>query len=196
VIARPFVGPEAGRFRRTANRRDFAAPPPGDTLLDILARAGREVATVGKVGDIFAHRATGREIKADGNEAILEAALAALEKLGEGGLIFANLVEFDTEYGHRRDVPGYAAALERFDRSIPTIRDALRPGDLAIVTADHGNDPTFRGTDHTREQVPILCFGPEVEPGSIGRRDTLADVGAAVATWLDVPRPTAGRSFV
>ncbi|AWN49579.1 phosphopentomutase [Methylobacterium terrae] len=168
VIARPFVGDETSGFTRTANRRDFAVPPPADTLLDRLAAAGRPVVSVGKIGDIFAHRATGREVKPGGNDACLTAALAALADLPDGGLVFANLVEFDTEYGHRRDVPGYAAALERFDARVPEIRAALRAGDLCLVTADHGNDPTSPGTDHTREQVPVLAFGPGVTPGPLG----------------------------
>ena len=196
VIARPFTGSEAAGFKRTANRKDFAAPPPSDTILDCLAKAGREVVTVGKVGDIFAHRGTGREIKGAGNDAWLSAALEAFRELRPGGLIFANLVDFDTEHGHRRDVPGYAAALERFDARVPEIRDALGPGDLCIVTADHGNDPTFRGTDHTREQVPILIFGPGVPAGSVGVRTTMADIGASVAAHLGLRWPGAGTSFL
>lgn len=196
VIARPFVGsPEVG-FARTGNRRDYAVAPPGDTLLDSLTRAGREVVTVGKVGDIFAHRGVGRAIKASGNEAGLSAALAAFGGLGDGGLVFANLIDFDSDYGHRRDVAGYADALERFDSRIPAIRTALRPGDIAVITADHGNDPTFRGTDHTREQVPVLLLGPGVVAGSFGVRDSLADVGATLAAWLRVSQPRAGRPFL
>lgn len=196
VIARPFTGsPETG-FVRTGNRRDFATPPPAPTLLDLLTERGRQVVTVGKVADIFAHRGTGREVKAHGNAACLSAALDALRDLGEGGLVFANLVDFDTEHGHRRDVPGYAAALEAFDARVPEIRAALRPGDLAIVTADHGNDPTFGGTDHTREHVPILAFGPDIEAGALGRRDSLADMGATLATHLGIGAPGAGRSWL
>ncbi|MEH3148493.1 MAG: phosphopentomutase [Methylobacterium frigidaeris] len=196
VIARPFAGDAARGFARTAHRRDFATPPPGDTLLDRLGAAGRPVVSVGKIGDIFAHRATGREIKPHGNDACLDAALAALAELPAGGLVFVNLVDFDTEYGHRRDVPGYAAALERFDARVPEIRAALRPGDLAIVTADHGNDPTWAGTDHTREQVPVLAFGPGVAPGALGRRDTFADIGATVAAHLGLPPGGLGRSWL
>ena len=187
VIARPFLGDEATGFRRTAGRRDYAVPPPGPTLLDRLTEAGRSVVTVGKVADIFAGRGTGRSVKASGNEACLDAALSALAALPPGGLIFANLVDFDTEYGHRRDVAGYAAALEAFDRRVPAIEATLRPGDLALVTADHGNDPTFRGTDHTREQVPILGFGPGIAARSIGIRDGFADIGATIARHLGVP---------
>jgi phosphopentomutase len=195
VIARPFTGSAAAGFHRTANRRDFAVPPPERTILDILVGVGRDVVTVGKIGDIFAHRGTGREVKPHGNDACLTAALDAMPGLADGGLVFANLVDFDSEFGHRRDVPGYAAALEAFDARVPEIRAALRPGDIAVITADHGNDPTWRGTDHTREHVPILAFGPEVPPGSIGRRESFADIGATVARHLGVEPPGAGRAW-
>ncbi|MCJ2034694.1 phosphopentomutase [Methylobacterium sp. J-068] len=196
VIARPFVGdPEAG-FRRTPNRKDYAVEPPGRTLLDILKDSARAVVSVGKIGDIFAHRATGQEIKPGGNTLCLDAALAAFATLPDGGLVFLNLVDFDTEYGHRRDVPGYAAELEAFDARLPEIAAALRPGDLCIVTADHGNDPTWAGTDHTREQVPILAFGPGIAPVRIGRRETFADIGATLAHHLELEAPGTGCSWL
>lgn len=195
VIARPFLGSAESGFQRTAHRRDFGIPPPPGSLLDRLAEAGRDVVTVGKIGDIFAHRGTGREVKSADNEAGLDAALAAWPGLRAGGLVFANLVDFDTEHGHRRDVAGYAAALERFDRRLPAVGAALGPADLAVITADHGNDPTFRGTDHTREQVPVLAFGPGISPGSLGARDSFADIGATLAEHLGVAAPIAGRSF-
>jgi len=196
VIARPFVGsPEEG-FRRTGNRKDFATPPPSDTILDTLAKAGRPVVTVGKIGDIFAHRGTGREIKPNGNDACLSAAIDAMRGLGDGGFVFANLVDFDSEYGHRRDIPGYAAALEAFDRRVPEIEAVLEPGDLVIIAADHGNDPSWQGTDHTRENIPILCFGPEVEPAAIGKRSSFADIGASVLAHLDVGHAGKGRSWL
>jgi phosphopentomutase len=196
VIARPFVGSVDDGFRRTSNRKDFAVEPPADTILDILSKAGRSVVSVGKIGDIFAHRGTGTELKTAGNEAGLSAALSAFADLPDGGLVFVNLVDFDTEFGHRRDVPGYAAALEAFDARVPEIQAALRPGDIAIVTADHGNDPTFRGTDHTREQVPILCFGPGIASRALGIRPTLADIGASIAAHLGIPDPGHGQSFL
>jgi len=195
VIARPFVGNAQDGFRRTANRKDYAVEPPGRTLLDELAASGRRVVSVGKIGDIFAHRATGRELKPGGNAACLDAALEAFRALPEGGLVFLNLVDFDTEYGHRRDVPGYAAELERFDARLPEIQGVLRPGDLCIITADHGNDPTWGGTEHTREQVPVLAFGPGVRPGSIGRRETFADIGATLAQHLGVTPLDAGTAW-
>jgi phosphopentomutase len=196
VIARPFFGsPETG-FKRTGNRKDFATPPPSDTILDILAKAGRAVVTVGKIGDIFAHRSTGREIKPHGNDACLSAAIEAMKDLPVGGFIFANLVDFDSEFGHRRDIPGYAAALEAFDRRVPEIEAALKAGDLVIITADHGNDPSWHGTDHTREHVPILCFGPEMKLGRIGRRESFADIGASVLAHLGIRDAGKGNSWL
>lgn len=196
VIARPFVGDDRTGFVRTPHRKDFATPPPSDTLLDLLTQASRPVFSVGKVGDIFAHRGTGTEVKPAGNAACLAAALDAMSRIGDGGLVFANLVDFDSEYGHRRDIPGYAAALEAFDREVPRIRDALRPGDICVVTADHGNDPAFRGTDHTREMVPILVFGDGVAPSPLGARGTLADIGATIGAHLGLAPPAVGRSFL
>jgi phosphopentomutase len=195
VIARPFLGTAAAGFKRTGNRKDFAIPPPDETLLDRLAARGRTVITVGKIGDIFAHRATGEEIKPFGNAAMFEAALAALERLPDGGFCFVNLVDFDSEYGHRRDVPGYAAALEAFDAVLPRLEARLRPGDIAMITADHGNDPTWPGTDHTREHTPVLAFGPDVAPGSIGRRESFADIAATLGTWLDIGAVGPGRPW-
>jgi phosphopentomutase len=196
VIARPFVGTAEAGFTRTGNRKDFATPPPGETILDILSEARRAVVSIGKIGDIFAHRGTGEEVKPHGNDACLSAALSAMRTIPDGGFIFANLVDFDSEYGHRRDIPGYAAALEAFDRRLPEIAGVLREGDLAIVTADHGNDPAWRGTDHTREHVPILAFGTAVAPGSLGRRESFADIGATVARHLDVRQLRTGRSWL
>ncbi|GJE53619.1 MULTISPECIES: phosphopentomutase [Methylobacterium] len=195
VIARPFVGSEADGFKRTKNRKDFSVSPPQDTLLDRLSAAGREIVSIGKIGDIFAHRSTGRELKTASNAAGVDVALDALATLVDGGFVFVNLVDFDTEHGHRRDVPGYAAELEAFDARIPAIRAALREGDLCVVTADHGNDPTWHGTEHTREQVPILAFGPGIAAGPIGRRETFADIGATVAGHLGLDHTWAGRSW-
>ncbi len=195
VIARPFVGDAHRGFTRTVNRKDFATPAPRSTLLDRLHDAGRPVVSVGKIGDIFAHRATGTEVKAAGNMAMLSAALDAFEALADGGLVFVNLVDFDTDFGHRRDVPGYAAALEAFDARLPEISARLRADDICIVTADHGNDPTFRGTDHTREHTPILCFGPKVSPVPLGRRKSLADIAASLSVHLGIPSGESGTSW-
>ncbi len=195
VIARPFAGDARKGFTRTANRKDFATPAPRPTLLDRLQDAGRPVVSVGKIGDIFAHRATVTEVKAAGNMAMLSAALDSFRSLPEGGLVFANLVDFDTEFGHRRDVPGYAAALEAFDARLPEIGAPLRADDVCIITADHGNDPTFRGTDHTREHTPILCFGPEVLPTPLGRRESLADIAASLSVHLGIAPGESGTSW-
>jgi phosphopentomutase len=196
VIARPFTGSAETGFTRTANRKDFAIPPPEGTLLDRAAAAGRSIITVGKIGDIFAHRHTGQEVKAAGNMKLFDAMLDAWDGLADGGLLFANFVDFDTEFGHRRDVAGYAACLEAFDARLPELQDRLRPGDLVLITADHGNDPTYKGSDHTREQVPILAFGPGLAPRAIGRRESFADMGASIAAHLMLPAPLRGRPFL
>jgi phosphopentomutase len=195
VIARPFIGSAESGFTRTGNRKDFAIPPPDETILDRLARQGRAIVTVGKIGDIFAHRNTGLEIKPFGNAAMFSAAIEAIETLPDGGFCFVNLVDFDTEYGHQRDIPGYAAALEAFDRALPALEARLKPGDLAIITADHGNDPSWPGTDHTREHVPILAFGPDVAAGPIGRRESFADITATLGAWLGIGTVGPGRSW-
>jgi phosphopentomutase len=195
VIARPFVGtPETG-FSRTANRKDFAVAPPNATLLDHATEAGRAIVTIGKIGDIFAHRATGRELKGKSNDEHLTLAVETLGALADGGFAFVNLVDFDTDYGHRRDVPGYAAALEAFDRRLPELQSALKAGDLVVITADHGNDPSFPGTDHTREHVPVLAFGPGIAGRAIGRCASFADIGQSVAAHLRLPALPAGKSW-
>ena len=196
VIARPFTGGDAASFRRTAHRRDFAMPPPPGTVLDRAAAAGRAIVTVGKTADIFARRNTGIEHHGDGNDANVDHLVGALATLPDGGFAFANLVDFDSDHGHRRDPAGYAACLERFDRRLPQILAALRPGDLLVITADHGNDPTFPGTDHTRECVPILAHAPGGTAGTIGRRTSFADVGATLARHLGLDGTAAGRPWL
>lgn len=194
VIARPFLGTSAADFRRTPHRRDYAVPPPAPTLLDRAVTAGREVVALGKIADIFAHRGVTRVVKAAGNAALFDATLEALATTPDGALILTNFVDFDMEYGHRRDVAGYAAALEAFDRRVPELEAALRPGDLVVVTADHGCDPTWTGTDHTRETVPVLAFGPSVRPIALGAR-AFADVGATFARHLGLDAGAEGTSF-
>jgi phosphopentomutase len=195
VIARPFVGRSDADFERTGHRRDYAIPPPAPTILDRATAAGRHVITVGKIGDIFAHSGTGHVLKANGNDALFDRTLQGAKMLRDGGLLFANFVDFDTIYGHRRDVSGYAHALEAFDTRLPTLDAVLQSGDLMIITADHGCDPTWTGTDHTREQVPILALGRAAKSGSIGRRPTFADIAATVATHLDLPTNHIGTPF-
>lgn len=196
VIARPFVGSAATGFVRTGHRKDFAMPPPEGTILARAVAAGRDVATIGKIGDIFSHVCTGREVKTPGNMALFDLMMREAATLAEGGLMFANFVDFDTDFGHRRDVPGYAAALEAFDARLPALADLLRPGDFVVVTADHGNDPTWRGTDHTREHVPVLAFGKGIVPGPVGARATFADVGETIAAHLALAPGSAGTSWL
>lgn len=186
VIARPFVGESPGTFKRTANRRDYAVPPPQPTLLDHLAEEGREVLSLGKIGDIFAHRGTGTIVKAPDNSSLFTATVEAVGALGEGGLAVVNFIDFDTLFGHRRNVEGYARALEDFDARLPELTAALREGDLAVITADHGCDPTWKGTDHTRERVPVLACGPATREQSLGVRSSFADIGQTLARHLGV----------
>jgi phosphopentomutase len=195
VIARPFLGETPADFTRTANRRDYAVPPPEPTLLDRVVAAKGHTIGVGKIGDIFAHKGVSEVVKAAGNNALFDATLAALDRLGEGDLLFTNFIDFDSLYGHRRDVAGYAAALEEFDRRLPELTAKLMPGDLAIITADHGCDPTWRGTDHTREHVPILAFGPGIGAGAIDRRG-FADMAETVAAHLGIAPGRHGKSFL
>jgi phosphopentomutase len=196
VIARPFVGDAARGFVRTGNRRDLATPPHGPTLLDVLQASGGEVICIGKVADIFAHRGVTRTIKAHGNQAVMEQLLQAMSAAPDRSLLFANCVDFDTNFGHRRDVSGYARALEEFDRCVPSLRAIMRPGDVGIITADHGCDPTFPGSDHTREYIPVLAFGESVTPGPIGRRCGFADIGQSLAARLGLQSLDAGTSFL
>jgi phosphopentomutase len=196
VIARPFVGADARDFTRTGNRKDYSIPPPSPTLLDRLTQAGREVISIGKIGDIYAHSGTGREIKAVGNEALFEATLAAMPDLKHGGLLLTNFVDFDMLYGHRRDPKGYGAALAAFDEQLPQALERLKPDDLLVITADHGCDPTWRGSDHTRECVPILTFSPGAELGSFGRRDSFADIGQTIARHLRIDPLVHGKSWL
>jgi len=196
IIARPFTGPHAGAFRRTSHRRDYPLPPPKGNVLDRADAAGRKIISVGKIGDIFAHRATGRLLKGRDDMDLFDQMLAAMDGLADGGLLFANFVDLDTNFGHRRDVAGYAAGLERLDARLPAFLQRLHPGDLCIVTADHGNDPTWTGSDHTRENVPVLQFHRGGGRNTIGRRATFADVGATVATHLRLGPTAAGVSWL
>ena len=195
VIARPFVG-APGSFKRTANRRDFAMPPPGDTLLDRVKASGLPVAAVGKIEDLFA----GRGFTTTCHTVNDEEGMSQVERLmGEvqQGLIFANLVDFDTVYGHRNDVEGFAGNLERFDRDLSRVLPQLREQDLLVVTADHGNDPTTPGTDHSREYVPLLVTGTSVRGGvDLGVRQTFADLAQTLADIFGVGPLTHGTSFL
>ena len=192
VIARPFGG-SPGAYERTPNRRDFSIAPPAATLLDMLAAAGVERSGVGKVDDLFAGRgirAVHTTRNADGI-ALIEGWL-----MRGSGFLMANLVDFDQLFGHRNDVAGFHGALREFDAALPRLLSHLRDDDLLFLTADHGNDPTTASTDHARERVPLLAFGPAVHPVALGRRDGFGDVGATVAQWLGVPFTGTGRSFL
>ena len=194
VIARPFLG-TPGNFYRTGNRRDLAVPPPELTLLDRLIDENGKVIAIGKIADIFAHRGISETIKADGNMALFDATLKAAKTAGDRSLIFTNFVDFDMLYGHRRDINGYAAALEALDARLPELEKILQPDDIVIITADHGCDPTQQGSDHTREHIPVLLFGPKVKSRFLGRRETFADIGQTVAQHLDITALPYGIGF-
>jgi len=194
VIARPFIG-EPGKFVRTYNRRDFSQPPPPGTVLDLLAQAGVQVVGVGKIPDIYDGRGIARSVHTEGNADGLRKTEELLGDLGPS-LLFVNLVDTDMLYGHRRDPVGYARAMEEIDRALPGIASTLRSDDVLVITADHGNDPTFPGSDHTREQVPVLAYSPRRTHGSgLGVRESFADLGATVAEYFGVKAPR-GRSFL
>jgi len=195
VIARPFLGAD-GKFERTGNRKDLATPPPKPTLLEKLEEAGREVISVGKIADIFAHKGLTQKIKANGLEALFKASLDQLEGAPDGSLTFVNFVDFDQSFGHRRNVAGYADALEYFDGRLPEFLQGMRDGDMVILTADHGCDPTWPGTDHTREHVPFVAYGPSLTPGSAGVRKSFADIGQTVATHLGIAPLDQGTSAI
>ena len=195
VIARPFAG-RPGRFRRTQDRRDFAMPPPGRTLLDVLLDRDIQVLGIGKIGDIFAGRGVPRSLPSADNRQGLRTLQEAMGHLSEG-LVFINLNDFDTVYGHRRNAGGYAAALRELDQALPGLLAGMKHGDILVLTADHGCDPTHRGTDHTREFVPLLAYPKDCTDGSaLGIRTTFADVAATVAEALSVPWESSGTSFL
>ena len=195
VIARPFVGAN-GDYTRTANRKDLATPPHGPTLLDVLLKQGRQVHAIGKIADIFAHRGISQIYKGADNMALFEQTLVALTQAQDGDLIFANFVDFDSHYGHRRDIAGYANALEEFDKRLPELLAQLSDDDLLIFSADHGCDPTQPGSDHTREHIPVLVYGKNHTPHFLGRRESFADIGQSVAKHLAIPALDFGVSFV
>ncbi|MFN7096954.1 MAG: phosphopentomutase [Gammaproteobacteria bacterium] len=195
VIARPFLG-VPGDFHRTGHRRDLAVSPPEPTLLDKLFALNIPVVAIGKTADIYAHSGITHEIKADGNAALFDSTLKAMDDFQETAFIFTNFVDFDMNYGHRRDISGYALALEEFDRKLPQLIAKLKPDDVVVITADHGCDPTWGGTDHTREHIPVLVFGPHVPHGYLGERQSFADIGQSLATHFGLPPLRHGVSFI
>lgn len=184
VIARPFIGESSNSFVRTKNRHDYSVTPPKKTLLDIVKESGRDVIAIGKISDIYAGCGVSKKVLASGLDELWDKTLSEVKEAADNSLIFTNFVDFDMLYGHRRDVKGYAESLEYFDTRLPELASVLRDNDVVFIVADHGNDPTAKGTDHTREQVPVLMFGKKVVPGNIGQRDSFADVGQSVADVL------------
>lgn len=194
VIARPFLG-EPGGFYRTENRHDYAVPPPRENLLPALKDEDLDVVCIGKIASIYDSMGVTEDLKAKNNQQSIDQTIHALGQ-DTRGLIFSNLVDFDMLYGHRRDVEGFAKALEHFDDSLPAIEAAMRVDDLMIITADHGNDPSYPGSDHTREYAPLLVFGKSAKPGvDLGTRDSLADIGQTIAANFGL-KLTAGKSFL
>jgi len=196
VIARPFVGTNNGDFVRTGNRRDLTDPPPSPTLLDKLVDSGGEVISVGKIADIYAHQGVTKKIKATGNAALFDATLEALSSAPDRSIVFTNFVDFDMLYGHRRDVDGYADALEYFDKRLPELYELMNDDDVLVICADHGCDPTWKGTDHTREHIPVLVYGAGVTAGSLGKRETFADIGQSLAGLFGLAPLEYGVSFL
>lgn len=196
VIARPFVGESAQTFKRTGNRRDIGIPPFGPTLLDHVIESGHHVFAIGKVYDIFSGQGITKKFKGSANAESFASLMQAQQEAQSGDFVFANFNDFDTLFGHRRNVEGYAKALEEFDNQLAQFISAMQPGDLAIITADHGCDPTWVGTDHTREHVPVLMFGPQIVAQSLGQRNGFSDVGQTIAQHLNVMSLLHGKNFL
>lgn len=196
IIARPFDGGEAGGFKRTANRKDFSLPPPGITMLDVLSQNKLDVISVGKIYDIFAGRGITRSVKTANNSEGMEAVIQAA-KDDFSGLCFVNLVDFDMLYGHRNDIDGYAGAISLFDSQLAGFIRCLRPEDIAVITADHGCDPSTESTDHSREYTPVIIFGEKIKKGvNLGTLTTMSDIAATVLDWFGLSMDTAGKSFL
>ena len=196
VIARPFMGASNSEFVRTGNRRDLTVLPPADTVLDKLAASGGEVISVGKIADIYAHQGITKKVKATGNAALFDVTLEELRTAPDRSIVFTNFVDFDMLYGHRRDVAGYAEALEYFDTRLPELTALMKEGDLLVICADHGCDLTWEGSDHTREHIPVLAYGAGVSAGSIGKRESFADIGQSLATYFDLSPMDYGVNFL
>ncbi|MCC5815628.1 MAG: phosphopentomutase [Leptospira sp.] len=196
VIARPFIGTGPEDFKRTGNRRDLAVEPPAPTVLDLLSEKGIDVISVGKIADIFAHKGITHKHKATGLAALVDKTIELAVSPGKDRVIFTNLVDFDMEYGHRRDPIGYASALEYFDSRLPDIMNSMGDEDLLIMTADHGCDPTWPGSDHTREYVPVLAYGKKLNPKNLGIRSSFADMGRTIEDFFGESKLEYGESFL
>lgn len=195
IIARPFTG-ENGNYKRTSNRHDYAVPPPAKTLLDHVKDAGGEVIGLGKISDIFAAQGISRVVKGADNMALFDALLQVADEAGDKSLTFVNFVDFDQHFGHRRDVAGYAQALHEFDARLPEFMARLQPGDLVVITADHGCDPSWPGSDHTREHIPMIFFGPGVAARALPVSPSFSDIGATLAAHLGVAPLSNGTALL
>ncbi|MES2151715.1 MAG: phosphopentomutase [Pseudomonadota bacterium] len=195
VIARPFLGQD-GNYRRTSNRHDYAVPPPSATLLDHVKNAGGEVIGLGKISDIFAAQGISRVVKGADNMALFDALLKVTDEAGDKSLTFVNFVDFDQSFGHRRDIAGYSNALHEMDARLPEFMAKLKDGDLVVITADHGCDPSWPGSDHTREHIPMIFFGPGVEARELPISNTFSDIGATLANHLGVKPLSNGTSLL
>lgn len=196
IIARPFIGEKAGEFTRTKNRHDYSVLPFAPTILDKLKNAGGNVISIGKINDIYAKQGITKAISASGLEELWDVTLDEIINAPENSIIFTNFVDFDMYWGHRRNVKGYAEGLEYFDSRLPDIIPLLREDDIVFITADHGNDPTYKGTDHTREQVPMLLFGPKIKDRFAGESKTFADIAQTIAQYLNLEPFAYGKSFL
>ncbi|GAA0785287.1 MULTISPECIES: phosphopentomutase [Pseudomonadati] len=196
VIARPFIGTGPADFARTGNRHDYAVQPPAPTVLDKLKEAGGEVVSIGKIADIYANCGITQQYKATGLEQLFDATLEQVKRAGDNTIVFTNFVDFDSHYGHRRDIAGYAKALEYFDSRLPELLAILSEDDFLLLTADHGCDPTWKGTEHTREHVPVLAYGAGLKAGSLGRRKSFADMGQSIASYFKLEPMEYGESFI
>lgn len=197
VIARPFVGTKAGEFKRTGNRRDYSVEPPAQTVLQkLIEEKNGTVISVGKIADIYAHTGISKKVKATGLEELFDKTLEEVKSAGENSIVFTNFVNFDADFGHRRDVAGYAKGLEYFDSRLPELFALMQEGDLLFFTADHGCDPTWVGSDHTRENIPVLMYGKQVPTQFLGARETFADIGQTIAGHFGLSPMEYGKSII
>jgi len=196
VIARPFTGDSAANYARTGNRRDYSVLPPAPTVLDKLTAAGGKVISIGKIADIYAHQGISDSIKATGLEALIDKTLAQMAQQADNSIVFTNLVDFDQNFGHRRDPIGYGDALEYFDSRLPQLMAACDADTLLLLTADHGCDPTWQGTEHTREYIPVLAYKPGMQAADLGERMSFADIGQTLADYFGLDAMAYGDSFI
>lgn len=196
IIARPFEGEKKGEFKRTKNRHDYSVTPPAPTVLDKLKQNGGKIVSVGKISDIYAGSGITKAVKASGLQELWDVTLDEVKKAENNTIVFTNFVDFDMTWGHRRDVKGYAKGLEYFDKRLPEIIELLQDDDIVFITADHGCDPTYKGTDHTRENVPVLMFGKNVVSEDLGIRQTYADIGQTIAEYFNLENMKYGKSFL